>query len=62
MVGDSLSDAFTCNELLAKHLAGCAVLGAAAPAACFYSSLVSFLVVKSRVGIFECMFTTTEVQ
>ncbi len=62
MVGDSSSNAFTRDELLAEHLAGCAVLGAVAPAACFDSSLVLFLVIKSQVGIFECMFTTTEVQ
>ncbi len=62
MVGDFLSDAFTRDELLAKHLAGCAVLQAAAPAACFDSSLVSFLVIKLRAGIFKCVFTTTEVQ
>ncbi len=62
MVGDSLSDAFTRDELLAECLASCAVLGAAAPAACFDSSLVSFLVVKSQAGIFKCIFLTTEVQ
>ncbi len=63
MVGDSSSNAFTRDELLAECLAGCAVLGTAAPAACFDSSLVLLLVVKSRAGIFECMVTsTTEVQ
>ncbi len=63
MVGDSSSDAFACNELLAEHLAGCAILGTAAPAVCFDSSLVSFLVVKLRAGMFECAVTsTTEVQ
>ncbi len=61
MVGDSLSNAFTHDELLTKCLAGCAVLGAAAPAACFDSSLSLFLVVKSQVGIFECTLAT-EVQ
>ncbi len=63
MVGDSSSDAFTRNELLAERLAGCAVLGMAAPVVCFDSSLVSLLVMKLRVGIFECAVTsTTEVQ
>ncbi len=63
MVGDSSSDAFTHSELLAEHLAGCTVLGTAAPPACFDSSFVSFLVVKSQVGIFKCVVTsTTEVQ
>ncbi len=59
MVGDSLSDAFTRSELLAECLAGCAVLGTVAPSACFDSFLVSFLVVKSRTGIFECVVTST---
>ncbi len=63
MVGDSSSNAFTRDELLAERLAGCAVLGTAAPAVCFDSSLVSLLVVKSLTGIFECTITTTtEVQ
>ncbi len=63
MVGDSSFDAFAHNELLAERLAGCAVLGTAAPSVCFDSSLVSLLVVKSRAGIFECTVTsTTEVQ
>ncbi len=47
MGGDSSFDAFTRGELLAERLAGCAVLGTAAPPACFDSSLVSLLVVKS---------------
>ncbi len=63
MIGDSSSDAFTRDELLAERLAGCAVLGTAAPTVCFDSSLVSLLVVKSRAGIFKCAVTsTTEVQ
>ncbi len=61
MVGDFSSDAFAHNELLAECLAGCAVLGMAAPTACFDSSLVSLPVVKLRAGIFECVFSTTEV-
>ncbi len=62
MVGDSPSDAFARSELLVEHLAGCTVLGSAAPTACFDSSLVSLLVVKSQAGIFECLVITTEVQ
>ncbi len=62
MVGAFSSAAFTRNELLAERLAGCAVMGSAAPAACFDSSLVSLLVVKSLTGIFECVMDTTEVQ
>ncbi len=63
MGGDSSSDAFTRDELLAGRLAGCAVLGTAAPSVCFDSSLVSLLVMKSLAGIFECAITsTTEVQ
>ncbi len=62
MVGAFSSAAFTRNELLAQHLASCAVLGSAAPAACFDSFLVLLLVVKSQMGIFECAVSTTEVQ
>ncbi len=63
MVGDSSSDAFTRNELLAERLAGCTGLGMVAPAVCFDSPLISFLVVKSQMGIFRCAVTsTTEVQ
>ncbi len=63
MVGDSLPDAFTRGELLAERLASCAVLGMVVPSACVDSFLVSFLVVKSRAGIFECVVTSTiEVQ
>ncbi len=63
MVGDKRSASAFTRELLAERLAGCAVLGTAAPSVCFDSSLVSLLVVKSRAGIFECTVTsTTEVQ
>ncbi len=61
MVGDSLFDAFTRDELLAERLASFAVLGSAAPTACLDSSLISVLVVKLRMGIFECVVSTTEV-
>ncbi len=63
VVGDFLFNDFTRDELLSERLAGCAVLGSAAPTACFNSSLISILVVKSRMdtSIFECVVETTEV-
>ncbi len=63
MVGDSSSDAFTHGELLAERLAGCAVLGTAAPPVHFNSSPVSISVAKSRMGIFKCtVMSTIEIQ
>ncbi len=53
MVGDSLSDAFTRNELLAERLAGLRSLGdGGPPTACFDSFLVSLLVCKVAGGVY----------
>ncbi len=57
MVGALSFTAFACDELLAECLVGWIV-----PTSCFDSSFVLFLVVKSQAGIFECVFTATEVQ
>ncbi len=60
LVGDPLSNAFTRNELLAKHLTGCVDRSNPTSARCFNSCLVSGLEVII-VGIFKCMWITTEV-